>query len=186
MPARGIPSFNSPARPRHNYRKGPTMARYLTITCVAALALVLISAGCSDNEPDVSETGSAAIAEPPYGDDGEFRATSESDPSRLGTEERACPKCGGQGYTACIRCNGRGMETCGFCWGTGEVDVTCRTCNGDGRAQGQVCTTCNGTGTVTEQCDNCSGTGSIVCGRCNGQGVEQCSICGGTGVNPLH
>ncbi len=162
------------------------MTKHLTIFCVIVLVAGFGAVGCRPGQPEMAQPPEPPdVSAPPSKDGGGASNTYSVSQPRLQGEQKACPKCGGQGTTDCIRCNGAGTETCGFCWGSGSVDVTCRTCNGTGKVQGQTCSTCNGSRTVTEQCDNCSGVGHLVCGRCNGQGVETCSICRGTGINPV-
>lgn len=55
------------------------------------------------------------------------------------------------------------MSACNMCHGTGEIDITCRSCGGSGYdSDGGQCEDCVGTGTQEDQpCSNCGGTGYI-------------------------
>ena len=55
------------------------------------------------------------------------------------------------------------MSACNMCRGTGEIDMTCRSCGGSGYDfDGGQCEDCLGIGTQEDQpCSNCGGTGYI-------------------------
>ena len=57
-------------------------------------------------------------------------------------------------------------ETCDECGGTGELTITCPSCNGTGTTRDEhqqpyECPTCSGTGTVIKECHGCHGTGKL-------------------------
>lgn len=73
------------------------------------------------------------------------------------TNNRYCPKCGGNGYFQCNRCRNNGY-------------IDCRSCNGRGTINGKSCNDCYGKGKVLCDYPGCEG-GHIKCGYCDGEGV---------------
>jgi hypothetical protein len=81
----------------------------------------------------------------------------------------------------CFKCDGTGQKelSCRTCGGTGTFTFPnrdCRTCNGTGRCGVDQCRRCSGTGIYASgkqtTCNRCEGSGrhSVICNKCNGGG----------------
>ena len=98
--------------------------------------------------------------------------------------EHMCPQCGGTGEAEilCEACNGNGTRTCETCLGDGVT--LCSLCHGEGTVgeDGADCPLCGGACSIN--CDVCDGAGTVTCDACGGDGVfhEQCDMCGASGT----
>lgn len=123
------------------------------------------------------------------------------------TRCEVCTGSGSKGKTECDNCSGDGeliflgdlsalsgftsdgyysYAECSDCNGTGQVNIVCPSCSGEGKVK---CETCSGSGQLkcvecsgsgeTGDCLVCNKTGKVICPNCGGDSRYVCEKCSG-------
>eukprot|EP01083_Nonionella_stella_P001781 5101_1 len=142
---------------------------------------------------DCRQTGQCTVQYECYTCDGRGRCIQKNS---------TCTKCKGTGIyltDKCRRCGGDGkyrrgdyVGTCFGCKGTGRYELSCNSCDGNGKRDRNVrCSDCNGRKFKRKkvECGDCDGRGwirkNINCGVCHASGTlqrrERCKRCDGSG-----